>query len=293
MASFREKWLAAVEQKNSVLCAGLDPAEYDLGREEEGLPDLVDKREWSFRYLEAVAPYAAALKINVNYWKDRDDMRTAEELADFAAAECGMVPIDDSKPADISSTNEAAIFYAKKKGFDAITIATFAGNLEAAAEQARRWDIGLISMCLMSNPEYEDEKNSWKKVNADDHYENSDVSVIDGVPHVRQYLKLAHDAAKYGLDGIVIGAPSKKNHITESELQKVRQYSRDDTLVLLLGIGAQGGEASAIWKYSDKDNVIVNVGRASMFPKGSNSAPYQQAEAARHYQKMLNELRNV
>src|SRR3989338_1042627 len=131
MASFREKWLAAVEQKNSVLCAGLDPAEYDLGREEEGLPDLVDKREWSFRYLEDVAPYAAALKINVNYWKDRDDMRTAEELAD----------------------NEAAIFYAKKKGFDAITIATFAGNLEAAAEQARRWDIGLISMCLMSNPE--------------------------------------------------------------------------------------------------------------------------------------------
>ena len=28
--TFREKWLEVVERKNSVLCAGLDPAEFEM-----------------------------------------------------------------------------------------------------------------------------------------------------------------------------------------------------------------------------------------------------------------------
>jgi len=291
MASFREKWLAAVEKKNSVLCAGLDPAEYDLGRGEEGLPYLIDKREWTFRYLETVAPHVAALKINVNYWKQRDDMETIAETAAYASSELGLVIIDDSKLADISSTNEAGIYHSVENNFDAVTLAPFAGNMKEAAEQARKWEIGLISMCMMSNPEYEMVKNDLVQVNNEDHYYSNDIINVVGVPRVRKYMQLAHDAAKYGLDGIVVGAPSKKNHITEAEIQKVRKYSRDDTLVLLPGIGAQGGEAEAIWKYFDKDAVIVNVGRALMFPQGSNSTPAEQADAAKHYQKMLNKLR--
>ncbi len=41
--SFREKWLEAVKEKNSVLCAGLDPAEFGMGRGEKGLPKNVIK----------------------------------------------------------------------------------------------------------------------------------------------------------------------------------------------------------------------------------------------------------
>jgi hypothetical protein len=37
--------------------------------------------------------------------------------------------------------------------------------------------------------------------------------------------------------------------------------------------------------------VIVNVGRAVMFPKGAASTPADQAEAAKMYMNMLNELR--
>lgn len=290
MASFREKWLAAVEQKNSVLCAGLDPAEYDLGRD-QGLPYMVDKREWSFQYLRSVGPHAAALKINANYWKERDDMRTVEELADVAAVEFGMVVIDDSKLADVGSTNEAGIFYAKQRGFDAVTLAPFAGNMGETADQARKWDIGLISMCLMSNPEYGREKNSWVRVDLPGHFFKEDTEVIRGTTYTRKYLKLAYDAAKNGVDGIVIGAPSKHNRMTEDEIFRVRRYAGDEMLVLLLGVGAQGGEAETIWKYFDRDNVIANVGRALMFPNGSKSSPVEQADAARHYQKMLNDLR--
>ena len=293
--SFREKWLAAVEQKNSVLCAGLDPAEFEMGRGEEGLPESVkdsqDKLSWGIHYLEAVAPYCAAAKANIQYWKGEGDMESLAVLVE-CAKEIGLVVIDDSKLADIGSTNDAGLNHAKQKGFDAVTLAPFAGNMKEAAEQAKKRDIGLISMCLMSNPEYESVKNQWVHLENIDRFPNSfDAIEIQGIPHVKKYIQLAHDAAQYGIDGIVIGAQSKKNHLKDKEIFAVRAYSRDDTLVLLPGVGAQGGEASTIWKYFDKDNVIVNVGRSIMFPTGSRSTQSHQAEAAKFYNYMLNEMR--
>ncbi len=293
MTLFREKWLAAVEKNNSVLCAGLDPAEFNMGRGEEGLFEDDTQLTFGIRFLQAVAPYCAAVKTNVQYWKNEGGMEALALLLEYAQKHLGLVTIDDSKLADIGSTNDAGLYHAKQKGFDAVTLAPFAGNMQEAAEQAKKRDIGLISMCLMSNPEYEMIKNQWVRVENINNFPNSyDIVEIQGVPHVRKYIQLAHDAAKYGVEGIVVGAPSKKNHITEDELKKVQDYSRADTLVLLPGVGAQGGEANVIWKYFDKNNVIVNVGRALMFPNGSNSTPVEQAEAAKNYQKMLDQLRS-
>ncbi|GAH49542.1 unnamed protein product, partial [marine sediment metagenome] len=66
---FRQKWLEAVEKKNSVLCAGLDPAEFNMGRRDKGLPEGVNKYGWAMRYIGAVAPFVAAIKPNLQYWK--------------------------------------------------------------------------------------------------------------------------------------------------------------------------------------------------------------------------------
>lgn len=296
---FLEKWLEAVNKKNSVLCAGLDPAEFEMERGEKGLPEGIDKKEWSLRYIEAVAPYCAAIKPNIQYWKGGGDLKDLQEICEFARSK-GLVIIDDSKLADIGSTNEAGVFYASQR-VGAVTLALFAGNMNEAPEQLEKWRVGGIHMCLMSNPEYEREKNKPVKVDPDDGYDKDDIIEIPclGGPHVRQYIQLAHDAKKFGLDGIVIGAPSKSdpekgikgNHIQESEIAKARQYVGDNMLVLLPGVGAQGGEAGAIWKYFDKDKVIVNVGRSLMLPNGSNSTPEQQAETAKQYQEMLNGLR--
>lgn len=294
MTSFREKWLAAVEAKNSVLCAGLDPAESNMGRGQEGLSENIkdnnDKLAWGIHYVEAIAPYCAAVKANVQYWKNEGGMESLATLSE-CARELGLVTIDDSKLADIGSTNDAGLYHAKQKGFDAVTLAPFAGNMKEAAEQAKKRDIGLISMCLMSNPEYAEVKNSLVPVSDVGKYFFQDITEIEGKDYVRKFVVLAQQANEYGIDGIVIGAPSKKNHLKEKEIFTARQYSRDNTLVLLPGVGAQGGEAEIIWKYFDKNNVIVNVGRAVMFPNGSASTPEQQAEAAKQYQNMLNELR--
>jgi len=295
--TFTEKWLQAVEEKNSVVCLGLDPAEGEMQRGDEGLPIGVDKLTWSLAYLKACAPFAAAVKPNLQYWKDRFGMNSCYELTALAH-EAGLVVVDDSKLADIGSTNDAGIYHAKRKQMDAVTLACFAGNMKEAAEQCKNRGIGGIHMCLMSNPDYAREK--LKLVPIGDEvldYDSRDKIGIDNQRteerdfYVHQYIQLAHDAQKFGLEGVVIGAPSKKNHITEQELAKARYYAGEKMLVLLPGVGAQGGEAGAIWKYFAKDNVIVNVGRAMMFPNGSNSTPEQQADAAKHYQEMLNNLR--
>jgi len=77
---FLEKWLEAVNKKNSVLCAGLDPAEFEMERGEKGLPEGIDKKEWSLRYIEAVAPYCAAIKPNIQYWKGGGDLKDLQDI---------------------------------------------------------------------------------------------------------------------------------------------------------------------------------------------------------------------
>ena len=289
MVSFRERWLAAVEENDSVLCVGLDPAEFSMGRGAEGLPPGTNKREWALRYVEAVAPYCAAVKPNFQYWKGEDDVAALKEIRDLARSLHLMV-IDDSKLADIGPTNGAGVFYASQRA-DAVTIAPYAGNIGECVEQGKKFGVGIITMCLMSNPEYETQKNKLVPVYED--YLEEDIVRVGDQPHVRQFMVNAHEAKFAGLAGMVIGAPSKKNHLTDEELAKARHYSGDQVLILLPGVGAQGGEAAKIWQHYPSDGVIVNVGRKLMFPNGSTSGVDDWKAAAQEYQKMLNEKRNA
>ncbi|MBU2561048.1 MAG: orotidine 5'-phosphate decarboxylase [Nanoarchaeota archaeon] len=296
--SFREKWLEAVDKKDSVLCAGLDPADFKMGRGEKGLPEGVNRRDWALGFIRAVAPYCAAVKPNIQYWKDEGDMESLMVVSAIAE-ECGLLVIDDSKLADIADTNDAGFFYAGRRPVDAVTFSPFAGNIAEAAKQGHDRGVGVISMCLMSNPEYDREKkklvNVWDCVGQ---YDENDIIYLrdeetgyDGF-FVHQYVHLARQAELCGIDGIVIGAPSSKNHITEEELATARRQVSDRMLVLLPGVGAQGGEAEAIWKYFAKGAVIVNVGRDLMFPGNNNAAgPEEHAARAKHYMERLNELR--
>ena len=304
ITQFQEKWLAAVEANNSVLCAGLDPAEHAIGRGEKGLPENIIKSIWAENYVKAVAGDSSAFKPNTQYWKKEagsdarriSDLDSLVHLNQMAHAK-GKVVIEDSKLADIGNTNDTGVYYANDKNADAVTFSPFAGNMQEAVNQAHSRGIGLISMCLMSNPEYAREKNKLVNISEDaTGYDNQDIMVWEGTPFVKQYIQLAHDAQKFGVDGIVIGAPSPKNHpdpnhITPEEIANVRRYVDDNMLILLPGVGAQGGEAGEIWEHFDKNNVIVNVGRGLMFPNGSDSTKDQQTATAGKYKTMLNELR--
>lgn len=294
---FNEKWLETIDKKGSILCAGLDPAEFKMGRGDEGLQESDNKFHWSLRYIESVAPYCAAIKPNFQYWKGELDSVQLREVVKYAK-DLELIVIDDSKLADIGSTNDAGMFFSKDLGADAVTIAPYAGNMREAADLAREHGIGAITMCLMSNPEFQREKNMLVRLNSKEEeksYRSNDLINYGGSSlnvFVHRYISLAHDAQNFGLSGIVIGAPSFKNHIKNEEIEKIREYVDDEKLVLLPGIGEQGGEAESIWKHFGINNVIVNVGRSLMFPNGSNSSSEDHKEAAKHYKNMLNESRN-
>ncbi len=295
MKSFKDAWLEAVDKKNSILCAGVDPAECIMGRTDKGsgLPAGTKKRDWVLKYIEAVAPYAAAVKPNVRYMGAENDPALLKEMGDLAQ-EKEMVFIQDSKEADIGETNDAGIFYAALRGAHAVTLAPFAGNMAEAAKQGLDRRIGLISMCLMSNPEYARVKNRWVDISDDvAFYEPSDIKDIDGVPHTKFYLQLARDAHRFGIAGIVLGAPSKTNHIKEEEVRKVSQYYGKEGLILVPGIGAQGGEVTMLSQHFEPSRIIANVGRALMFPepRKAYATLEDHVSAAKQYQEMLNTLR--
>lgn len=292
--TFREKWLEAVERKNSVICAGLDPAEFKMGRGDEGLPEGADKIRWALAYIKAVSPFVAAIKPNIQYWQKVRGMYALLRIGELAR-DLGLIVIEDKKLADIGATNDAGIFYASERA-DAVTYSPFAGNLEEVVKQAHARQQGLISMVLMSNPEFKEEKNMFAPVKASEGYLDEDIIEVQRgkeiVPHVFNYIRLAHLANIYGADGIVVGAPSGKNHITDDEIAKARKYAGAEMLVLTTGVGAQGGEAGAIYRHFAPENVIVNVSRGLMFPNGSNSTNEEQAEAAEKYRDMVNAMRS-
>lgn len=239
--NFREQWAAAVERKKSLLCVGIDAAEVGQ-RSSKSIPNGVSKLDWTLEIVDKIAPYAAAVKINRNYYKDLSRVEMQKLTARIR--EHGMLSIDDTKLADIGDTNAAAIYHAKEEGYDALTYAPFPGNALQAAEQAREQKLGLIMLVLMSNPEFKLMKDAQ----------------IDGKPF---YLYLAEQAAQGDVDGVVIGAPSPSNHITTTELDALAKVLKTAT-ILVPGIGAQGGEIGPILARFGR-RTVVNVGRAIIY----------------------------
>jgi orotidine-5'-phosphate decarboxylase len=258
--TFADKWRAAVERKGSILCAGLDPADYWQAAENT-LPEGVNKLEWCLDFIDKVAPYAAAVKPNRNFIKDLSKSEVREIVNRIHSH--GMVAIDDSKLADIGNTNDSGFYHAEQEGYDAVTYAPFPGNIGEAAKQAHARGLGLIALVLMSNPEYKVMKEA----------------TVNGM---KMYEHIATEVAKHDVDAMVIGAPSVTNHITDAEVRRVRELA-GGRLVLMPGIGAQGGDAQYIMEVFG-DNVIANVGRAVLYAK-------DPAHEASKYRNMLHALR--
>ena len=258
--NFAQQWHQAVQKKNSLLCIGLDPAEPEQ-RKQDTIPPGTSKLDWCLNIIEQVAPFAAAIKQNRKYIKDLS--REQVKKITHKIHHHSMIAIIDSKITDIGETNDAALFHAQKEGFDAITFAPFAGNMEEAVAQAHERQLGLIALVLMSNSEFEVIKNA----------------TINGM---KAYEFFATQVKEHDADGMVIGAPSSKNHITTNEVKRVKEIA-GNKIVLMPGIGAQGGDAKEIIELFG-DNTIANVGRAVIYAQN----PAQEAEK---YKRMLNKLR--
>ncbi len=253
MTDFLEKYRNVRDEKNSVLCIGLDPIPSEI-REEETLHYCLD-------LVEKTSDYAAAFKPNSQFVLFNLHVRELRELT-RAIQSHGCISILDHKLSDIGSSNDAAVQQISASGFDAFTASPYPGNIKETSDLAHREKLGAIILGLMSNSQA-----MWVQKDA----------TLGGKP---LYQKTAEEVRTSGADGLVIGTTG---HVTAEDIRTARVLAGSNVLFLCPGIGAQGGQ---VQKAIDNTgpNVLLNVGRAIT----SDSSPRKKAE---EYMKTMNRYR--
>jgi orotidine 5'-phosphate decarboxylase subfamily 2 len=267
--SFTTRLAGLMDEKNSVLCIGLDPA-LPAQRQGQVIPPKYmrggDENEWRLSFclgiIEDTHASCCVYKPNQQYIAGF----TAQDHLKLTGAirRAGALSILDYKLNDIGDTMESALFHIRRWGYDAITFNPFLGNVEKAVALAHGLSpaLGLIVLTLTSNHEaikYQKE------------------AFIDERP---VYQDIALDVKRHDADGCVVGATG---HITEDELRTIRAIIGEDKVLLIPGIGAQKGDPHKVLRAGGK-LLLINVGREIIY----SDSPHTKAS---EYSKLFNEVR--
>jgi orotidine-5'-phosphate decarboxylase len=204
LSSFRERIDICSNNKRSKIVLALDP----LYR-----TDLVEFVKTIIILLER---YICAIKINFHLILPLSFSQMSE-INDLIHS-YQLQSIADIKLNDITRTNEVAIEYLLKMGFDAVIVNPFMGKeaLQAAVDKAHKNHGGVIALVYMSHPGAKDIFN---------------INIMNR--NVRMYKLFLEYAYECQVDGIVVGA-TQINVLKEISSQKqVPIYSP--------GFGLQGG----------------------------------------------------
>ena len=268
---FQTKWHKAREERGSNIIAGLDPALFEIGRGDKGLPQEANLLDWSVAFIDAVEPYVAGIKLNQAFFQGVGQRGIQEQII-HKIHNLNLLALSDNKIADIGNTNDTWIYYNEKLGFDMTTCAPYAGNIEAVIEAAHERGIGMMPMGLMSNPEYRTEMN----------YTNPETGEALWKSRTRRSMEA--DA-----DGVAVGGTYTKN---DPEFVEFVELTNDSEMLYLIpGIGAQGGKVEDFLVSGIKpDKCMINSGRGVMFPNGSDSTPKEQGESAKQLRDSFNKV---
>jgi orotidine-5'-phosphate decarboxylase len=241
---FYEKYLKVKKEKDSIININLDPA-LPKQRKDNIIPNKYLSEEdretllsFSLDIAEQVSDYCCSVKLNTQYYLGYTDI--LKKVAKKIHKE-GMLAILDHKLSDVSSSNSSALYWICEMGFDALTFSPFAGNIQKTVQKAHEKDLGVIVLTLMSNPEAE--RMMIK-------------TTVDGEPY---YLHTAKLVKECKADGCVVGLTG---FVKGEYIRNVQKVVGNRVVLLLQGIGPQGGEAKKI-KYAR--NPLVSLGRAVIY----------------------------
>ncbi len=221
--NFKEKLMGASEKNKSLLCIGLDP-------DPELMPPKMGVLKFNKAIIDATADLACAYKLNLAFYEALDEgIDALKQTIRYIPAD--IPTIADAKRGDIGNTARAyarAIF--EKLGFDATTVNPYLGS-DSVEPFIEYLDKGIFVLCRTSNPGAVD---------------------FQSLPLVlkRQRLPLfeivALRAAQWNKKGdnigLVVGATYPQ------ELKLIRQ-NHPNMLLLIPGIGAQGGDLASAVRY--------------------------------------------
>jgi orotidine-5'-phosphate decarboxylase len=261
---FLQKLDEAVAKNDSLLYVGLDP---DFDKLPASLKDNPTPLfDFNKAIIDATADLVCAFKPNSAFYEARgaDGIRELKQTCDYLCDNHPDIPVIlDFKRGDIGNTNDQyAGFAFDYLGVDAVTIQPYQGR-SALQPFLDRKDKGIIVLCKMSNEgsgEFQDLQ-------------------VDGRPLYLQVAeKVARDWNANGNCLLVVGATYPE------DMAQVRQLVGDDMVLLVPGLGAQGGDAEAAVKAGMNEagrGLIINSARAILYSSsGDDFAEAARAEAA-------------
>ena len=266
-AGFRAKYEAAAAANRSLLCVGLDP-------DPALLPEGADADAWLREVVEATADLVCCFKPNAAFFEARGPGGLEALQALIERIPDGIPVLLDAKRGDVG---HAAAFYAQaafgRLGADAVTVNPYLGS--DAVEPFLAWeDRHVFVLCRTSN---------------EGAGEFQDRALDAGWPLFLEVAARANAWNTRGNVGLVVGAN------WPHEARAVRGLC-PDLLLLMPGLGAQGGGTGAVREALDAEGggVIVSASRSVLYAGGAagGHAAAARAEASR-LRDALNALRGA
>ena len=260
----------SARRKESPLVVGLDPVPRRFPANLRDLPETQSTLEFCLGILEAVEPYAAAIKPQVAFFErlGPEGMKVYAALVS-AARDLGLPVISDAKRGDIGPVAAAyAEAHLGLYGATCITVNPYMGSdaVLPFLEETRRRGAGggVFSLAATSNPS------------------SGEIQEATDPPLYEVAARLVADLGEKDGDyldcGAVVGA-------TRPSIGRRVRELLPEALFLTPGYGAQGGGASEVIPLLDARGagVLVNSSRAILYAHEKTPADYRQAagEAAR------------
>ena len=257
--NFADRLLAAIEDKGSPVCVGIDPAADRLPDEFRSRGAVAAIEAFSLGVIEAVAGAAAAVKPQIACFERHGSAGVAAfERVVRAARQAGLLVIGDVKRGDIGSTaaQYAAGHLGRSDGPDAITVNGYFGadGLAPFVEAAREHGKGLFVLVRTSNP---------SAGHVQDFADADGKTLFQHAAECVAEIGAAEGlvgASGYSCVGAVVGA-------TYPDEARLLRKAMPRQLFLVPGYGAQGATAADCAASFDETGrgAIVNASRSVIY----------------------------
>lgn len=268
--NFKNKLATIQKSKKSFVCVGLDPDPLRLPINLlPGAPLTERILSFNTQIIEATAPYACAYKINFAFYEALgiDGWRLLQSTLDLLPEDT--LAIADNKRGDIGNS---ARFYAKSVfegfGFDTCTVAPYMGR-DSYLPFLEFEGKGAFILARTSNSGASDIQE--KEINGAPVYEML----------VRQIASIPSPEVTRA--GLVVGATSPE------ALARIRALA-PDLPFLIPGVGAQGGDATAVMKaaFNGPGSVVINSSRGILYAGDGPGFAEAAAQSAKTMRNTLN-----
>ncbi|MCQ2363937.1 MAG: orotidine-5'-phosphate decarboxylase [Akkermansia sp.] len=249
--NYSEKLSARIKATRSALCVGLDPRP-----QSDNMNELAD---WLRKVVSETAPYAAAYKPNIAYFEAMGlpGLKVLEELLPDMPKDIPVIL--DAKRGDIGETQKYyAQAYFDRMDVDAVTLNPFMGY-DILAPFLDRPGKAVYLLAVTTNPGSADVE---QQTLADGR------KVYQLVGDMVQRAKAEHAATEVGM---VVGLTNANGEILAN---------LPDAPLLIPGLGAQGGDLSALMGGNRVAPPTINVSRGILYKEPELSFAEKAAKYA-------------